>query len=152
MRILSLDPGTRNCGYAVFEESKLLCAGCIRTNPPVYAGLLEGVSALCGEYAPDLVVIEGVFRRKGYAAFHLEASGIIKAVLEQKGVKRMSYVPTEWKKLLLGNGRAKKQEVMLFLRKRGYRVKSSHEADALALALAYLTEKGGKNSGNWLCW
>lgn len=141
MRILSLDPGTRNCGYAVFEESKLLCAGCIRTNPPVYAGLLERVSALCGEYAPEVAVIEGAFQRSRYANPHIEAVGIIKAVLEQRGIKRATYAPSTWKKLLLGNGRAKKQEVMRFLSEKGYSITSTHEADAVALALVYLNER-----------
>lgn len=143
MRILSLDPGTRNCSYAVFEESKLLCAGCIRVYPPVYAGLLERVSALCGEYAPEVAVIEGAFQRSRYANPHIEAVGIIKAVLEQRGVKRATYAPSTWKKLLLGNGRAKKQEVMRFLSEKGYSTTSTHEADAVALALTYLGEVAG---------
>ena len=144
MVIIGIDPGIINCGFAVFEDEKLLSSGCIRTNPPVYAQLLKDLSLLCKEYMPTIAVIEGAFQRSRYANPHLEAVGIIKAVLEREGIKRATYAPSSWRKILLGNGRAKKREVMLFLSKQGYRVRSSHEADALALALAYIIEKGGK--------
>jgi len=144
VRVLSIDPGIINCGFAVFEGEKLLSSGCIRTTPPVYAQLFRELSALCKKYLPDLAVVEGAFQRSRYANPHIEAVGIIKAVLELEGVKRTTYAPSSWRKVLLGKGRANKKETMLFLSQQGYRIKTTHEADALALALTYLIEKGGK--------
>jgi len=45
-----------------------------------------------------------------------------------------------WKKILLGNGWAKKEEAREYVKALGYEVKNQHEVDAICLALTFLRE------------
>jgi len=61
--LLTIDPGLRACGVALFEDGELLRAGAVRgpregRGAPVWAALSAGVEAWLGAQAPGVVVVE----------------------------------------------------------------------------------------------
>ena len=69
MKILGIDPGTKNCGYAILEKSKfktiLLEAGLIKIKPNTLqyqiTELCEGLDLIFKNHKFDEVAIEDIF-------------------------------------------------------------------------------------------
>jgi len=61
MKIVGVDPGTKNLGYAVFNDDKeLITSGVITTGERSYVELFLRFSLLLYHHQPGLVVVEGV--------------------------------------------------------------------------------------------
>ena len=141
MKIVGVDPGTKNLGYAVFNDDKeLITSGVITTGERSYVELFLRFSLLLYHHQPGVVVVEGAFQRSKFANPHIEAIALIKTVTEAMNINTYTYAPSSWKKILLGNGWAKKEEAREYVKALGYDVKSQHEADAICLALTFLRE------------
>ena len=141
MKIVGVDPGVRNLGFAVFNDEKFITSGVIVTGERSYIELFLRFSLLLYYHHPGMVVVEGAFQRSRFANPHIEAIALIKTVTEAMNINTYTYAPSSWKKILLSNGWAKKEEVREYLKSLGYEVKSQHEADAICLALTYLKEE-----------
>ena len=141
MKIVGVDPGVRNLGFAVFEDKEFITSGVITTGERSYVELFLRFSLLLYYHHPGMVVVEGAFQRSRFANPHIEAIALIKTVTEAMNINTHTYAPSSWKKILLSNGWAKKEEVREFIKSLGYEVKSQHEADAICLALTYLKEE-----------
>lgn len=117
LRILGVDPGTRELGWAVLEGEELLAFG-VRTIPyglPVHDLLREGeavVDQLLATFEPQILVIEHTFwvRMRRAAILRILVSEL-KRRAQARGIRVLGYAPTAVKKAVAGHGHAPKVEV-----------------------------------------
>jgi crossover junction endodeoxyribonuclease RuvC len=151
-RYLGIDPGLNRTGYAVIVRSPtgpvLLEAGVIRSRPA--ASLAErvaeiglGVREVLDEFQPETLAIEQVFSHGSYpksAVLMAHARGAILFAAAERHVPVLHYTPTQVKRLLVGSGRADKQQVQLAIRRElalDVTPEPHDVADACALALCH---------------
>ena len=116
MTILGIDPGTKNCGYAIIQKDrngiKLIEAGLIKIKEKIL----------------QFQIVELV-----------EGLDIIFKILQEFG-NFHEYTPLQIKKAVTGNGKAKKEQVA-FMVKRILGIKQEIKpldiTDAIAIALTY---------------
>ena len=151
VRILAIDPGSKNMGWAYFLDDNLIFTGTTKlwgNDPRTYRtvwywvrGALESGIRLSGGmiFRPNELVVESYFpgRMRG-ATIIPELRGIIKLAAYQVGAVTITEVPPGTvKKGITGNGRATKAEVRAAVNARyGLSIKSTDEADAIAIGLA----------------
>ncbi|HJR16832.1 MAG TPA: crossover junction endodeoxyribonuclease RuvC [Gemmatimonadales bacterium] len=151
--MLGIDPGTAVMGYGVVEglpgrHSRLLECGTLTTGArdPLASRLrvlFDGVSALIGRHAPEVVAVENAFYGKNVrtAVVLSHARGVILLAAEIAGVEIAEYSPAFIKKTIVGRGAALKPQV-------GYMVAQllrlkvppspNDAADGVAVALTHL--------------
>lgn len=148
-RILGIDPGSGRVGHGLIEiikgEPSLISHGCIETtvNAPEtqkLSQIYEEVGRLINTIRPDLLAIEMIFfANNAKTAFAVgQARGVILLVAAQANIEVAEIAPLRLKKVLLGNGKAKKKEVQLFVKdyfKLEKVPKPDDAADAVAIAL-----------------
>ncbi len=162
MIILGIDPGTATTGYGVVEVNKngkpqVIDWGLIETKKEgpkekrlsiIYSQAYNIIK----NYLPDVFVIEKVFfATNAKTAIDVgEAQGVLLLAASMTKTKVVEYSPAKIKKVITGNGRAKKKDIQKAVRKMlGNHVKSkAHKkthfdncADALAACLTYAFEK-----------
>ena len=151
MKVLGIDPGTAACGYGIVHRSggrlRAVGGGCFRTSArePLDARLLtifEGVRALVAEHEPDAVAIEesyvGADARIALSVG--QARGAVLVAAASAGVECTEYAPAHVKQALCGYGRAEKaqmQRMVKIVLGLADDPASSHEADALAVAVCH---------------
>ena len=150
MKILGIDPGTKNCGYAVIEKSgrdlKLIEAGLIKIKTTVLqeqiVEMTEGIDLIFKTHKIDEVSIEDMFY-----AFNpktviklAQFRGAISLKILQKFGNFAEYTPLQVKQAVTGNGKATKEQVA-FMVKRLLGVKKEIKpldiTDAIAIALTH---------------
>ena len=150
MKILGIDPGTRNCGYAIVEKNgnsiKLIEAGLIKIKTKILqeqiVEMTEGFDLIFGKHEIDEVSIEDMFY-----AFNpktviklAQFRGAISLKVLQKFGNFAEYTPLQVKKAVTGNGKATKEQVA-FMVKRILGVKKEIKPldikDAIAIALTH---------------
>ena len=150
MKILGIDPGTKNCGYAVIEKSgrdlKLIEAGLIKIKTTVLqeqiVEMTEGIDLIFKTHKIDQVSIEDMFY-----AFNpktviklAQFRGAISLKILQKFGNFAEYTPLQVKQAVTGNGKATKEQVA-FMVKRLLGVKKEIKpldiTDAIAIALTH---------------
>lgn len=165
MKILGIDPGTATTGYGVLNWDKnstysLYKFGWIETNkdscPAERLGLIyhELVSIL-KQSKPNVLVMEKVFffANAKTVIRVSQAQGVILLAAQHCKVPVHELAPLEVKKIITGNGWAKKEEikkaVKSLLRIRTPKKKKTHfddVADALAIAICYIKKSEGGES------
>lgn len=150
MKILGIDPGTRNCGYAIVEkngrEIKLIEAGLIKIKTKILqeqiVEMTEGFDLIFDKHNIDQVSIEDMFY-----AFNpktviklAQFRGAISLKILQKFGNFAEYTPLQVKQAVTGNGKATKEQVA-FMVKRLLGVKKEIKpldiTDAIAIALTH---------------
>ena len=154
LRILALDPGTHDVGWASVDfvgtwPPKLIDSGVITAGGETLHGRLASIDhkvrRLAKRIRPKQIAIEG-----GYVGFGknrnppgqlalAEARGVIKVAAGGGGIPVKVYSPSEVKKAATGNGRAEKDLVMRFVQE-VYKLPGlpmADQADALAVALCH---------------
>ncbi len=150
MTILGIDPGTRNCGYAVIRKEKnslsLVEAGLIkikqRTLQYQISELVEGLDLIFTNHQIDEVAIEDIFY-----AFNpktvlklAQFRGALSLKILQIYGNFDEYTPLQVKKAVTGNGKAAKEQVA-FMAKRILGIKKDIKpldiTDAIAVALTH---------------
>ena len=150
MKILGIDPGTRNCGYAIVEKNgnsvRLLEAGLIKIKTKILqeqiVEMTEGFDLIFSKHEIDEVSIEDMFY-----AFNpktviklAQFRGAISLKVLQKFGNFAEYTPLQVKKAVTGNGKATKEQVA-FMVKRLLGVKKEIKpldiTDAIAIALTH---------------
>ena len=150
MKILGIDPGTKNCGYAVIEKSgrdlKLIEAGLIKIKTTVLqeqiVEMTEGIDLIFKTHKIDEVSIEDMFY-----AFNpktviklAQFRGAISLKILQNFGNFSEYTPLQVKQAVTGNGKATKEQVA-FMVKRLLGVKKEIKpldiTDAIAIALTH---------------
>ena len=150
MKILGIDPGTRNCGYAIVEkngrEIKLIEAGLIKIKTKILqeqiVEMTEGFDLIFDKHVINHVSIEDMFY-----AFNpktviklAQFRGAISLKILQKFGNFAEYTPLQVKQAVTGNGKATKEQVA-FMVKRLLGVKKEIKpldiTDAIAIALTH---------------
>ena len=151
MKVIGIDPGTASCGFGIVHESggrlKAIDHGWWKTP----AGerperrlktIFDAVGALIELHAPDAVVLEESFvGADARTALSVgQARGAVLVAAARAGVACVEYAPAHVKQAVCGYGRAEKAQVQRMVQAI-LRLKvppaSSHEADALAVAICH---------------
>ncbi len=150
MKILGIDPGTKNCGYAVIEknmkEIKLLEAGLIKIKTKILqeqiVEMTEGLDMIFKKYDLTEVAIEDMFyafNPKTVIKLAQFRGAISLKVLQEFG-HFSEYTPLQVKQAVTGNGKAQKEQVS-FMVKRLLGIKKEIKpldiTDAIAVALTH---------------
>ena len=150
MKILGIDPGTRNCGYAIVEKNgnsiKLIEAGLIKLKTKILqeqiVEMTDGFDLIFDKHIINEVSIEDMFY-----AFNpktviklAQFRGAISLKILQKFGNFAEYTPLQVKQAVTGNGKATKEQVA-FMVKRLLGVKKEIKpldiTDAIAIALTH---------------
>ena len=150
MKILGIDPGTRNCGYAIIEKQgrdlKLIEAGLIKIKTTVLqeqiVEMTEGIDLIFNTHKINQVSIEDMFY-----AFNpktviklAQFRGAISLKILQNYGNFAEYTPLQVKQAVTGNGKATKEQVS-FMVKRLLGIKKEIKpldiTDAIAIALTH---------------
>jgi len=150
IKILGIDPGTINCGYAVLEKDghniKLIEAGLIKIKTKILqeqiCEMTEGLDLIFGKHVINEVSIEDMFY-----AFNpktviklAQFRGAISLKVLQKFGNFSEYTPLQIKKAVTGNGKATKEQVA-FMVKRLLGIKQEIKpldiTDAIAIAITH---------------
>ena len=153
IKILAIDPGSKNTGWALMLNERILFKGNIDlwgNDPRTYYTLyfwtrtaLEGLRHHSGyRMVPDHLVLESYFphsKQRG-ATLIPELRGVIKlAVYQMRTVKLIEVPPGTVKKNVTGNGRATKEEVKAAINALyNTNITDHNVADAVAIGLAGL--------------
>ena len=151
MKVLGIDPGTAACGYGIVHGSggRLRAGpwGCFKTSArePIDARLLtifEGVRELIAAHEPDAVALEesyvGADARIALSVG--QARGAVLVAAAEAGVECAEHAPARVKQTVCGYGRADKAQVQRMVKlilSLDDEPRTSHEADALAVAICH---------------
>jgi len=151
MKILSIDPGTINCGYSILEvtnkKPKLVEAGLIKMKSRILqeqiVEFIEGLDLVVKNHTISEVAMEDMFY-----AFNpktviklAQFRGAITLKLLQDFGNFYEYTPLQVKKAVTGNGKATKEQVS-FMVKRLLNLKEEIKpfdvTDAIAVGLTHI--------------
>ncbi len=148
IRVIGIDPGLSYTGWSIidFKDSTIYVVDCgeIKTNTAckLYERLKsihDNLLSLINLYKPTIAAIEEALVGKGFdSSLKLgHARGVALVVLALTHLEIFEYKPTAIKKAITGSGKADKLQIssMIKILTGGYIAKSSHEADALAIAI-----------------
>lgn len=153
-RILGIDPGSRNIGYAVIDSdgrhSRWVASGCIRVGqfgwPERLVLIFDRVTTLVTEHHPQAMAVEQlIFARDPTAALKLgQARGAILCAGLKGGVQTHEYSAKSVKRAVVGTGGAEKSQVQHMTRVLLAlpTMPGEDEADALAIALCHAHSMG----------
>ena len=152
MVILGIDPGVASTGYGVVREEKggdfcLLDYGVITTSSKQpheqrLKIIYDGIGRVIRSCRPDRVAIETVFYSKNLKSLVQvsESIGVMSLAVCSHGLGLAKFTPLVVKQAIVGNGRAKKDQIQLMVTnilKLADPPKPDHASDALAVALCY---------------
>lgn len=150
MNILGIDPGSRNCGYAVVNlqnnKISLLEAGIIRIKERILQHqileFVEGIDLVLKSHKIDEVAIEDMFyayNPKSVIKLAQFRGALSLKILQEVG-NFAEYTPLQVKKALTGNGKADKTQVAFMVKKilgiKG-EIKPLDITDAIAIAIMH---------------
>jgi len=152
MKILGIDPGTINCGYAILElcenvkKPKLIEAGLIKIKSRILqeqiVELIEGIDIILKNHTINEVAIEDMFyafNPKTVIKLAQFRGALSLKILQELG-NFSEYTPLQVKKAVVGNGKASKEQVA-FMVKRLLGIKQEIKpldiSDAIAIALTH---------------
>jgi crossover junction endodeoxyribonuclease RuvC len=154
MRVLGVDPGMHETGWAVLDGEgggaapRLVASGLIRTAPgvPLPERLKQvhaGLSHVLAEHAPQACAIEEMFFTTIATTVRatLQARGVALLAAAQAGSPVHEYNPKTVKLTLTGSGRAEKAQMQAVVQKAlglAERLRPNDVADAAAIALCHL--------------
>jgi crossover junction endodeoxyribonuclease ruvC len=150
MKILGIDPGTRNLGYAIVEKigvnKKLIEAGLIKIKPSdlqfQISELCEGVDLIFRSNSVDAVAIESMFYAYNPQSVLKLAQfrGALSLKILQIHGNFAEYTPLQVKKCVTGKAKADKEQVAFMVKKIlgiNKEIKPLDITDAIAIALTH---------------
>lgn len=160
MKILGIDPGTRNLGYCVLNfgsESFSLCeAGVLKfkqtTLKEQILEMHEGLEVIFNTHQVDEVVIEDIFyafNPKTTLKLAQFRGALSFKVLLSVG-EYAEYTPLQVKKAITGNGKATKEQVAFMVKrllKINKEIKPLDITDAMAIAITHAQRLKLKRKG-----
>ena len=150
MKILGIDPGSRNCGYAVLEKTPiktvLIEAGLIKIKPNTLqyqiTELCEGLDLIFKNHQFDEVAIEDIFfayNPKTVLKLAQFRGALSLKILQLHG-DFAEYTPLQVKKAVTGKAKAEKEQVAFMVKKIlgiTKEIKPLDITDAIAIALTH---------------
>ncbi|EIM3729353.1 crossover junction endodeoxyribonuclease RuvC [Campylobacter coli] len=150
MKILGIDPGSRNCGYAIIEANKgkntLIEAGLIKIKPSTLqyqiTELCEGLDLIFKNHSFDEVAIEDIFfayNPKTVLKLAQFRGALSLKILQIHG-DFAEYTPLQVKKAVTGKAKATKEQVAFMVKRLlglSKDIKSLDITDAIAVALTH---------------
>ncbi|ABK82341.1 crossover junction endodeoxyribonuclease RuvC [Campylobacter fetus] len=150
MKILGIDPGTRNCGYAVIEKTgnkkTLIEAGLIKIKQDSLqyqiTQLCEGLDIIFKSHKIDAVAIEDIFYAHNPKTVLKLAQfrGALSLKILQIHGEFSEYTPLQIKKAVTGKAKAAKEQVAFMVKKMlgiNQEIKPLDVTDAIAIALTH---------------
>lgn len=150
MKILGIDPGTRNCGYAIVEKvgnKKILIeAGLIKIKQDSLqyqiTQLCEGLDLIFKTHKIDEVAIEDIFYAYNPKTVLKLAQfrGALSLKILQIHGEFSEYTPLQIKKAVTGKAKAAKEQVAFMVKKMlgiSKEIKPLDITDAIAIALTH---------------
>lgn len=158
MKILGIDPGTRNCGYAIVEKNRvnvnLIEAGLIKIKPSTLnyqiTELCEGLDLVFKNHEINEVAMEDIFfayNPKTVLKLAQFRGAISLRILQLHG-EFYEYTPLQVKKSVTGKAKAAKEQVAFMVKKiLGIKkeIKPLDITDAIAVALTHANNIKFKN-------
>ncbi len=150
MKILGIDPGTINCGYAIIEKlqgkTKLIEAGLVKMKSKILQEqimeLVEGLDLIFKNHEIDEVAVEDMFfahnPKSVIKLAQFRGALSLKILLEFGNFNE--YTPLQVKKAVTGKAKASKEQVAFMVKKiLGIRqeIKPLDITDAIAIALTH---------------
>jgi len=140
VRILGIDPSSTRCGWAILEGDRLVAHSTICNDREFYhervAHIINVIEEVTKQYKVTDIACERAFRNpeRNTAALQVVVQAI-KSWCKDKHPLAL-YSPGQWKKSVVGNGHASKEDVqqaikLYFPGMTG----SEHEYDAIAIAI-----------------
>lgn len=127
MNILGIDPGTKNCGYAIIQTNNnkisLLEAGLIKIRESKLQYQMsefnEGINLILQNFKIDSVALEDIFYAYNPKSVIKLAQfrGAISFKIIQEIGNFYEYTPLQVKKSITGNGKADKTQVAFMVKK-----------------------------------
>jgi crossover junction endodeoxyribonuclease RuvC len=116
IKILAIDPGTKEIGIAMLSDGELLYYGVktIRTRSSPGDVLKQAqyiISRLIADYEPQYLAIEKTFLIQKSAALLAVAADEIKATAKREGLTVFEYAPLAVRKMICKTGKATKKGV-----------------------------------------
>ena len=156
MKLLALDQATIITGYAVFDGSDLCQYGTIDLHKEKDSWermqlMRKRIDELFDDYKPDVAVLEdvpGMIKNPAVLKELGRLQGFAMASAFERNIPVSLYLPSEWRKVLAiqqgkEHKRADLKRQAQNIAKSSYGVDATEdEADAIGIALAYLTESG----------
>ncbi|MBI3548302.1 MAG: crossover junction endodeoxyribonuclease RuvC [Elusimicrobia bacterium] len=159
MRVLGIDPGMADTGWAVVEPCpskgtpKLVASGLVKTAPstPLPKRLHEihaQITEVCVQHKPQAIAIEEMFFMKAAHTVRatLQARGVILLAASQSQVPVTEYNPRHVKTGMTGSGAALKPQMQKMVQRALSLEAPLHPddvADAAAIALCHLRAARG---------
>ncbi|MDR1976192.1 MAG: crossover junction endodeoxyribonuclease RuvC [Campylobacteraceae bacterium] len=150
MTILGIDPGSRNCGYAIVEKTngrvRLLEAGLIKIKSVELQNqiteLVEGIDIIFKNAKVDEVAIEDIFYAHNPKTVLKLAQfrGALSLKVLQVFGNFHEYTPLQVKKAVTGKAKAKKEQVAFMVKRIlgiNQEIKPLDITDAIAIALTH---------------
>ena len=150
MKILGIDPGSRNCGYAIVEKTArktaLIEAGLIKIKPSTLqyqiTELCEGLDVIFKNHEFGAVAIEDIFfayNPKTVLKLAQFRGALSLKILQLHG-DFAEYTPLQIKKAVTGKAKAEKEQVAFMVKKIlgiTKEIKPLDITDAIAVALTH---------------
>lgn len=150
LTILGIDPGSRNCGYAIIQKEKnsvkLVEAGLIKIKSTILqhqiTELIEGLDIVLKSHTIDEVAIEDIFYAYNPKTVLKLAQfrGALSLKILQDFGNFAEYTPLQVKKAVTGNGKAAKEQVAFMVKmllKITKEIKPLDITDAMAVAITH---------------
>lgn len=130
MLVMGIDPGNAITGYGLVnldlttEEMAYINHDFIEDRKAKYpislVYITSRLASVFKEYSPDIVAIEGPKHVRGFKSHQkqIELIGCIKRLLVSKNIPFVEIEPSSMKRIVVGNGRASKEEVAIALSER----------------------------------
>lgn len=150
MKILGIDPGSRNLGYCILDfvggKYRLVEAGVVKIKTTLLqeqiVELMEGIDIILGNNHIDEVAIEDIFF--AYNPKSVLKLAQIRGALSLKVLQEIGYfyeyTPLQVKKSITGNGKSSKEQVAYMVKKLlGLKkeIKPLDITDAMAIAITH---------------
>lgn len=151
-RILGVDPGVSETGWAVLEPSppggRLVEAGCIKTSPRTplperLRAIHRALTDVVRRHAPASMAVEEMFFLKAAHTIRatLQARGVVLLAAADAGIEVREYNPRQVKMALTGSGAAAKAQMQRMTQAAlnlAEPLRPDDTADAAAIALCHI--------------
>ncbi len=149
--VLGVDPGLHRTGFGVLgieTTPRFLAMGVLKASadaplPVRLESLFDGLCEVIKNHHPDVVVVEDLFSTYAHprsALLMAQARGVLLLAAQKASVAVHSFLPTEVKQVVSGDGHASKEAIQNAVKMRLHlqELPEPHDAaDALAIALTF---------------